>query len=151
MKLEEALKTTKFSSHKQKAVLNLVYTAWWLKTLITKELKIAGLTHEQFNVLRILRGRHPECMCVKDIGSRMIESNSNVPRIIDRLVFKKLVGRANSDIDKRETVIKLTVSGMHILDIANKEVDTIFKNSIPLTEEDAMQLNEFLENMRKKE
>src|ERR1044071_3781492 len=104
VKLEEAIKTNKFSSQKHKAALNLLYTAWWLKTSISRELKTIGLTHEQYNVLRILKGKHPEEMCVRDIGSRMIERNSNVPRIIDRLVSKKLVDRSASSIDKRETV-----------------------------------------------
>ena len=91
MKLEEALQMNTFPSQKQKAGLNLLYTAWWLKSLISKELKEVGITHEQYNVLRILKGKHPEKMCVKDIGCRMIERSSNVPRIIDRLVAKKYV------------------------------------------------------------
>ena len=98
VKLEEALKMAKFSSEKHKAGLNLLYTAWWLKTMVSKELKTVGLTHEQYNVLRILRGKHSEAMCVKDIGCRMIERNSNVPRIVDRLVAKKYVVRSTSEI-----------------------------------------------------
>ncbi len=150
MKLEEALKTNKFSSEKHKAGLNLLYTAWWLKTLISKELKIVGLTQEQYNVLRILKGKHPEAICVKDIGSRMIEQNSNVPRIIDRLVSKKLVSRTNSEIDKRETVITLTENGINILSIANHEVDSLINEGVSMNENDASQLNLLLENMRKK-
>jgi len=150
VKLEEALKTNKFSSEKHKAGLNLLYTAWWLKTLISKELKIVGLTQEQYNVLRILKGKHPEAICVKDIGSRMIEQNSNVPRIIDRLVSKKLVSRTNSEIDKRETVITLTENGINILSIANHEVDSLINEGVSMNENDASQLNLLLENMRKK-
>src|SRR4051812_4344059 len=107
VKLEEVLKMTRFSSQKHKAGLNILYTCWWLKTIISKELKSLGLTHEQYNVLRILKGTHPEAMCVRDIGSRMIERNSNVPRIIDRLVAKEYVNRSTSEVDKRETVIRL--------------------------------------------
>ena len=82
MKLEEAIKSTKFKSEVHKAVLHILYTAWWLKSVGAKELKEFGLTHEQYNVLRILKGKHPEQMCVRDIASRMIEKSSNVPRII---------------------------------------------------------------------
>ncbi|MCW3115665.1 MAG: MarR family transcriptional regulator [Segetibacter sp.] len=151
VKLEDAIKSGKFSSQTQKAGLNILYTGWWLKTLISQELKEFGLTHEQFNVLRILKGKHPETMCVKDIGCRMIERNSNVPRIVDRLVAKKLVDRSTSEIDKRETVIVLTAGGMNILENANKKVDTIFTNSVVINEEEAAQLNSLLENMRSKE
>ena len=98
-----------------KAGLNILYTAWWLKTMMSKELKEYGLTHEQYNVLRILKGRHPEQICVKEIACRMIEKSSNVPRIIDRLEIKKLVKRTSSNSDKRETVIVLTQAGINIL------------------------------------
>ncbi|MEJ7826695.1 MAG: MarR family transcriptional regulator [Segetibacter sp.] len=151
MKLEEAIKSGKFSSQKQKAGLNILYTAWWLKTLLSRELKTLGLTHEQYNVLRILKGKHPNNMCVKDIGCRMIEKNSNVPRIIDRLELKKLVSRNTSSIDKRETVMTLTNDGINILENASTRINKAFSLNIELDEEDATQLNLLLERMREKE
>ncbi|HEX8279140.1 MAG TPA: MarR family transcriptional regulator [Segetibacter sp.] len=151
MKLEDVLKTGKFSSESQKAGLNIMYTAWWLKTLISRELKIFGLTAEQFNVLRILKGKHPEKMCVKDIAGRMIERNSNVPRIIDRLVAKKYADRSNSEIDKRETVIALTDDGIDILQNASKKVNDLFSRAFSIKEEEARQLNDLLESVREKE
>ena len=96
MKLEQAIQSTKFKSEVQKAILNVLYTAWWLKSVGSKELKEFGLTHEQYNVLRILKGKYPDQICVRDIACRMIERNSNVPRIIDRLEIKKLVKRSTS-------------------------------------------------------
>lgn len=148
VKLEEAIKTTKFSSQKQKAGINILYTAWWLKTVISKELKTTNLTHEQYNVLRILKGRHPEKMCMKDVGSRMIEPNSNVPRIVDRLVAKKLVDRSTSEIDKRETVIVLTDDGIATLQKAGKLLDNLFDSSVGLNDGDSTLLNSLLENIR---
>ena len=108
VKLEDAIQSTKFKNPQQKATLNCLYTAWWLRSVLSKELKIFDLTHEQYNVLRILKGKHPEQMCVKDIAGRMMEKSSNVPRIVDRLVAKKWVKRSTSAFDKRETVITLT-------------------------------------------
>lgn len=151
VKLEQAIQSDKFESQKQKAGLNILYTAWWLKTLISRELKELGLTHEQFNVLRILKGKHPEKMCVKDISCRMIERNSNVPRIIDRLVAKKLVDRSTSEFDKRETVITLTVDGITILKQASCAVDVLFSTHIILNEDEATYLNTVLEDLREKE
>lgn len=151
MKLEEVLKMNKFSSPKHKAGLNILYTAWWLKTEVSKELKGFGLTHEQFNVLRILKGKHPDAICVKDIACRMIERNSNVPRIIDRLVAKEYVERSTSEIDKRETVIKLTNSGIDILLAANQKVNKLFSSSVNLDDEEALQVNNLLEKMRENE
>lgn len=141
----------RFSSQKHKAGLNILYTGWWLKTITSRELKSLGLTHEQYNVLRILKGTHPEAMCVKDIGSRMIERNSNVPRIIDRLVAKAYVIRSTSKIDKRETVIKLTNTGIENLLAANQKVNDVFSTSVTIEEDEALELNLLLEKMREKE
>jgi DNA-binding MarR family transcriptional regulator len=151
LRLEEAIKTVKFSSEVQKAGLNILYTAWWLKTLFSRELKALGLTSEQFNVLRILKGKHPERMCVKDIGGRMIERNSNVPRIVDRLVAKKFVDRSTSEMDKRETVIILTEDGLQILHQANQKVNDLFAGAVSISEADAKELNNLLENLRQNE
>ncbi len=149
MKLEDALKTDKFLSQNQKAGLNILYTAWWLRAVLSSELKALGITHEQYNVLRILKGKHPEKMCVKDIGERMIEPSSNVPRIIDRLVAKQFVTRSTSDIDKRETVMTLTTDGIDILRSATQKINSAFKNMVAMDENEATALNKLLENFRR--
>lgn len=151
MKLEEAIKSNKFKSEVHKAGLNILYTSWWLKTMTTKELKKYGLTHEQFNVLRILKGKHPEQMCVRDVACRMIEKNSNVPRIVDRLELKKFVRRSTSPNDKRETAISLTEAGINILEMATSKVNKLFEDTIVMSESSAATLNKLLEEIRKNE
>jgi DNA-binding MarR family transcriptional regulator len=151
MKLEEAIKSTKFKSEVHKAGLNILYTAWWLKTMMSKELKDFGLTHEQYNVLRILKGKHPEQMCVKDIACRMIEKNSNVPRIIDRLELKKLVKRNTSASDKRETVVILTSAGINILGLSTERVNKVTEDMIIMDDSTAKDLNELLDKIRSTE
>lgn len=149
MKLEEVLKTNKFTDEKHKAGLNILYTAYWMKSHYSKVLKETGVTSEQFNVMRILKGKHPEQMCVKDIASRMIEKNSNVPRIADKLVAKKLVKRTTSKEDKRETVMNLTEKGLQTLETANKIMGEVQAEIIGITNEEAKLLNELVEKMRK--
>ena len=148
MKLEQAIQSNKFKNEVHKAGLNILYTAWWLKTVISKELKEFGLTHEQYNVMRILKGKHPEQMCVKDIACRMIEKNSNVPRIIHRLELKKLVKRATSELDKRETVITLTQSGIAILEASTLLLTKVWDQHLTLCDTDAAALNRLLEKVR---
>jgi DNA-binding MarR family transcriptional regulator len=148
VKLEQAIQSTKFKSEVQKAGLNILYTAWWLKTVMSKELKEFGLTHEQYNVLRILKGKYPDQMCVRDVACRMIEKSSNVPRIIDRLELKKLVKRSTSAIDKRETVITLTQSGITILEASNGIVNKTIDEMLAISEQDANELNQLLEKVR---
>jgi DNA-binding MarR family transcriptional regulator len=148
MKLQEAIKTEKFRNARHMAVLNLLYSAYWFKSHNSSLLKDFDLTSEQYNVLRILRGKQPEPMCVKDIGSRMLEKSSNVPRIIDRLVAKKLVKRSTSKEDKRETIIAITQDGLKLLENASKAMDKEADKIIGITEEEAVRLNELLEKLR---
>lgn len=148
MKLEEAIKSNRFRGEVQKAGLNILYTAWWIRTMVSKELKEFGLTQEQFNVLRILKGKHPEYMCVRDVACRMIEKNSNVPRIVDRLELKKLVRRNTSASDKRETAISLTASGLELVEMASEKVNRLFEQTIKMDESSAATLNRLLEDMR---
>ena len=149
MKLEDAIKSNKFRDAKHKATLNLLYTSWWLKRQVSVLMKEQGITSEQYNVMRILKGKHPEQMCVKDIGSRMIEKSSNVPRIVDRLVAKKLVKRVPSKEDKRETLILLTDKGLQHLEVSSKIMDKASEAIIGLTEKEAELLNDLLEKLRK--
>ncbi len=151
MKLEQAIQSTRFKNEVHKAGLNILYTAWWLKTVMSRELKEFGLTHEQYNVLRILKGKHPELICVKDIACRMIEKSSNVPRIIDRLEIKKLVKRATSEADKRETVISLTQSGIAVLEASTQRINAIFDEVMTISESEASSINTLLEKVREKE
>jgi DNA-binding MarR family transcriptional regulator len=151
VKLENALLSTKFSNEAQKATLNILYTAWWLKSITSKELKDFDLTHEQYNVLRILKGKYPDQLCVKDIGRRMIEKSSNVPRIIDRLEIKKLVKRTVSESDKRETLISITKSGLSILESSTSKLSKVHASIQTLTEKEALQLNHLLEKLRENE
>ncbi len=151
MKLEQAIQSVHFRNQNHKAGLNILYTAWWIKTMMSRELKNFGITLEQYNVLRILKGKSPDEMCVKDIAGRMIEKSSNVPRIIDRLVLKKLVKRTNDVNDKRHTVMSLTTAGINILELSTQKINEVFEATILLSEQEAEELNNLLEQIRVKE
>ena len=151
MKLEQAIQSTKFKNEVHKAGLNILYTAWWLKTVMSRELKEFGLTHEQYNVLRILKGKYPDQMCVRDIACRMIEKSSNVPRIIDRLEIKKLVKRSTSALDKRETVITLTQAGITLLEASTVVLNRVMDEMMLVNEAEALDLNNLLEKVRSNE
>lgn len=148
--LEQELKQTKFPNEHIKSHLNVLFTANWLYNKISAQLKPFNLTHEQFNVLRILKGSHPKSMCQKDILSRMIAPNSNLTLIIKKLVGKKLVLVAQSDTDKREYQISITQSAITLLG----EIDQKFKKSdlsiSKLSESEAFHLNALLEKLREK-
>lgn len=146
--IEEAIKQTKFPNELVKANVNLLYTANWLYNKITNNLKPFNLTHEQFNILRILKGKHPESMCQKDILCRMIAPNSNVTLIIKKLIDKKFVQVQQSVTDKREYNINITENGLELL----KDIDKGFSNSQKkinrLSESEAFHLNALLDKLR---
>jgi DNA-binding MarR family transcriptional regulator len=90
-------------------------------------------------------------MCVKDIACRMIEKNSNVPRIIDRLEEKKFVTRTQGSTDARQTVIQLTQIGIEILASSTIKMTQMLGDTITLSNEEAVTLNNLLEKVRQKE
>ena len=151
MKLEDAISNPKFNSEVHKSTINILYTAHWLKTKLSNNLKEIDLTPEQYNIMRILKGKHPVKMCVKDLSSRMIEKSSNVPRILDRLERKGLVERNQSPEDKRETETILTKKGILQLQIANEKTKENENKLMNLDEETAMKLNTILESIRNME
>ena len=149
MKLEEAIKSAKFKNEKHKAVLNLLYTSYWLKTNFIAAIKQNNITLEQFNILRILNGKYPNQISVKEAAARMLETNSNVPRIIDRLVLKKLVIRTVSPNDKRSSLISLTDNGLITIRNAIIVIDQLIEKELGTMEDDtATYLNDLLEKTR---
>ncbi|MDR6340954.1 DNA-binding MarR family transcriptional regulator [Filimonas zeae] len=131
-----------------KAAINIMYTAYHVKCSVSDALKAYGLTPEQYNVLRILKGKYPDQMCVRDIAGRMIERSSNVPRIIDRLELKKLVKRSTSSEDKRETVITLTQPGINMLATVNDIMEATNSQVCHLSDIELEQLNDLLDKYR---
>lgn len=147
MNLELVIKTKKFDSEKHKAVLNILYRAWVVKSHINRELKPYRISHEQYNVMRILKGSYPNAMRVKDIGSRLIEKSSNVPRIIDKLEGKKLVKRLPSPDDHRETLIQVTAAGIKLLEASTRNIQPRTIQALSITEKEAALLNKLLDKI----
>jgi DNA-binding MarR family transcriptional regulator len=144
MTLEEAIKSSKFKDQRHKALIHILFMAYQLKTQVNQLLKNYALTGEQYNVLRILKGSYPAPLCVKEVGSRLIERNSNVPRIADRLELKQLVKRFASPEDRRETLMQITPAGINLLEAATQAMENERQQMIKLTESEADHLNQLL-------
>lgn len=149
MKLEEELKQSKpFKSEIQKLVLNISFTSSWLNSIFAEKLKPFGITPPQYNVLRILKGKHPDSYCNQEITQRMIDKSSNATRIVDKLVTKKLASRTEDKSDRRLVNIKITEKGIKLL----AEIDKIpFTGNTKLkdfNEEKAKLMNEWLDELR---
>ncbi len=149
MKLEDEIKQTKpFKSEVQKMLLNIAFTSSWLNGLIAEKLKPFGISPAQFNVLKILKGKHPECYCNQEITHRMIDKSSNATRIVDKLVEKQLASRTEDKTDRRLVNITITQNGIDLLEQIDAVRDASvnpFKNFNP---EKAKLINEWLDELR---
>ena len=86
-RIEEEIRQKKFTSSQQKAVVNLIFTSNWLQNKQHDFFKFFGITGQQFNILRILKGQYPDSISGTEIKSRMLDRNSDVSRLLDRLVL----------------------------------------------------------------
>jgi DNA-binding MarR family transcriptional regulator len=147
MKIEEEIKQLKFKSPYQKAVLNLIFTSNWLQNRQQDFFKAVGITGQQFNILRILKGQHPKRISGTEIKSRMLDKNSDVSRLIDRLLAKGLIDKQTCPNDKRAFDISITTVGLELLqtlDQQQNEIDQVLQ----LSESEAEQLSTLLDKAR---
>ena len=85
MRLEDEIVQSKFESEEQKAVINIIYTSDWLNAIHSGLMKPYGLTQPQFNILRILRGQHPNPATIRLLTERMLDKMSNASRLVEKL------------------------------------------------------------------
>ena len=148
MSIEKDIKQANFKSPYSKAVVNILYTNNWLQSLQVEIFKPFDLTLQQYNVLRILRGQHPNPITVIAIIERMLDKMSNASRLVDKLLVKELVVRKLCPHDRRAVDVTITEKGLNLL----KELDTLqnqWESKFHgLTENEALQLSTLLDKMR---
>ncbi len=148
MKLEEAIQQTKFTSVHHKVAVNLLYTAGWLQEKNKNFFKPYDLTNKQFNILRILRGHHPNKLSSAEIKNRMLDKNSDVSRLLDRLIVKKLIIKRQCDNDKRAADVIISDSGLSLLKQIDEHMDDTDMAVLNLNKTEAAQLSELLDKCR---
>jgi MarR family transcriptional regulator, 2-MHQ and catechol-resistance regulon repressor len=148
MSIENDIQQKTFKNPYQKVIINLMYTHSWLTGHQAKRLKPFGLTVQQYNVLRILRGQHPRPATVNLIIERMIDKMSNASRLVDKLLAKKLVERRVCPQDRRAVDVLITEEGLNLLakiDVLQAEWEKTFSGLSP---DEALQLSDLLDKMR---
>lgn len=148
MKIEDEIKQPKFKSPFQKVAINLQFTANWLAANSNDFFKEFGITMQQFNIMRILRGQVPNSISGAEIKERMLDRNSDVSRLLDRLLDKKLITKTQCPSDKRAADVKITDNGLKLLariDLRLEEIDAKVMN---LTAKEANQLSDLLDKCR---
>lgn len=145
--IEEAIQQKKFNSPHRKAVINLIYTANWLQNKQLGFFKRYGITGQQFNILRILKGQYPNSISATEIKNRSLDQNSDVSRLLDRLSEKKFLTRTTCPNDKRASDVFITQAGLDLLTEMEKNLSEI-DDMLALTPEEATQLSDLLDRSR---
>lgn len=148
MSVEDEIKE-RFRNEFHKGFINLVYTSKQLSYEFVQSLKKHSITEQQYNVLSILRGfRFEAPLSIGFIKERMLDKDSDVSRIVDRLFEKGLVSRKENPQDRRQKSVEITEVGFTLLDRmynCEKESDTMLSN---LTEDEVKELNRLLDKIR---
>lgn len=147
MGIEKDINQAKFRNAYQKAGINLIYTYNWMTEKMKLLFEQYGLTPQQFNILRILRGAG-EPISTLQIRQRMLDKMSDTSRIVDRLIIKGLVKKITCKSDKRLVDVSITEKGKKLLikmDEHENEMDEIFSN---LSDNEARTLNILLDKIR---
>lgn len=148
MGLEQDLKQERFENEYEKMVVNILFTGSWLANLNAARLKPFGLTPQQYNVLRILRGSHPKPMMLAEITSRMIDRNSNATRLVEKLRHKGLVNREVCTNNRRQLDISVTDAGLEVLRKIDEGRDQWLEKLITIPKPEVVELNNLLDRLR---
>jgi len=148
MEIEKEIYSNKFENNHQKAIVNLIYTYSWITNLLRQELNKYKITLQQYNILRILRGQHPNPATINLLKERMLDKMSDASRIVDRLVQKELVKRCINTKDRRAVDILISQKGLDLLLKLDVEMSSknIIDNNISSAEAGA--LSDLLDKMR---
>ena len=147
MGIEQDIQQPNFRNEFQKMGINLLFTANWLNEQIGKILSEEGVTQQQYNILRILRGSATPLSTLK-IRERMLDKMSDTSRIVDRLITKELVVKNTCEKDKRLVDITLSQKGLSLvdqLDQYNERIDALLKG---INESEAKTMNQILDKIR---
>lgn len=149
MRLEEEIRQSKFESPYQKVIVNIIYTSNWIQHRNAGIFKESGLTSQQYNVLRILKGKHPHCCSVGYIKEVMLDKTPDVTRLLDRLELKGLVSRSYNDKNRRFMDVFITEDGLKLLDDVRPNMrlhEEAYRTK--LTEEESELLSGLLDKLR---
>ncbi len=134
----------------QRMVIDIIHTANWVDDKMSKVLKDYGITHAQFNILKNVQAAYPEPLSVKEIRDTIMFTNSDVTRLIDRLVNKELLCRNTCEINRRKVDINITEKGTRMLNRLNPELKEEFDHffEMIISREEALRTSEILRLIR---
>ena len=148
MGIDQDIHQPKFRNQLQKASVNLLYTYGWMVERTKELFSLEDITPQQFNILRILRGSHPQPLSTLQIRERMLDKMSDTSRIVDRLITKGLVKKGTCRKDRRLVDVMITDKGKKMLERLDQRQDDLDNIIGNLSEIEAATLSELLDKIR---
>ena len=148
MKIDNEIKQTKFKNEHQRMLINILFTCGWLNSKHSANLKPYGISAQQYNILRILRGQYPKPATVNLLIDRMLDKNSNASRLVEKLRLKSLVERAICPDDRRAVNVAITKKGLDLLLELDKQEEIFIQDLKKLSENEAEKINLLLDKLR---
>jgi DNA-binding MarR family transcriptional regulator len=146
--LGKRLRQSRFESSQQEVVLNILVAADYLKARLARLLPRDGITLQQYNVLRILKGAGAEGHPRRAIAERMVDRSPDVTRILDRLEAAGLVRRSPGSADRRTTIARITPRGLEVTEAMHQVVkQESYAVADRLSEAERRKLNRLLETL----
>lgn len=146
---QEIKQTRPFRSTAQEAGIALLRTTDLVRRRMSVVLEAEGVTVQQYNVLRILRGAGPEGLPTLEIAERMIEQAPGITRLLDRLEAKGLVSRERCPTDRRQVTCRIAKPGLALLSALDPIVDVLDDSMLGnLSRAELQQLIHLLDRIR---
>ena len=151
MNVEKQIQTSTELGTTTRSIIHLTLVHHRIQEELQAALKPFEVSLQQFNVLRILRGRKGEPANMSTINARMVTKMSNTTRLVDKLMTKGYVSRQTCPSNRRKVEIDITPSGRDILlqmDQAVAKSEARLLNA--LSQEELKQLNILLDKIKVK-
>lgn len=145
--IEKLIAQQSFTDEKHKCIVSLIFVGNWIESRQQQFFKKYGITMQQFNILRILRGQHPQSANIQLLRDRMLDRMSDVSRLVGRLQKHQLIERRLCEEDRRSVDINITEKGLDLLKQIDKHFDQLKEVADGLTEEEMKTLNSLLDKM----
>ena len=148
MRIEDQIKQSQFEDAYHKMVVNVMFTARFIELKFERIFKKHGLTSQQYNVLRILRGQYPKPICAGDVLSRMLDHSSNITRLMEKLLQKGLVERKINELNRRMHDISITPNGLAVLEKIAPDFNEVMIDYRKIAPEQAEIVSDLLDQFR---
>ncbi|MFY0253735.1 MarR family winged helix-turn-helix transcriptional regulator [Chitinophaga sp. 30R24] len=145
--LEKLITQKTFENEIQRGLVSLIFVGNWITSRHQQFFKQYGITMQQYNILRILRGQHPNAASINLLKERMLDKMSDVSRLVERLRKADLIERKNSEMDRRSVDVRINDKGLQLLKSISEDVVQLNSAFKSLNEKEVIQLNKLLDKM----